>query len=445
MATLQTGQPLRGALSALAPTVSGFIGEGGQGEVYRVDLGGQPYALKWYHERVLRVDRGLTNRLRVAIDRGAPSGKFLWPFELVTLPDGSSLGYLMRLRDPRFTSINNLLGGLVNPSFRILATIACLLTDAFLALHARGLAYQDLNAGNVFFRPETGDIEICDNDNVDVDGAPSVMGGVWEFQAPEVVLRRAGPSRATDLHSLAVMLFRILHFGHPLIGRRELLYENLAHEATMRRLYGTEAKFVFDPADDSNRPLPERHGPVLGHWAIYPQAVRELFTRAFTEGLHDPVHGRVQETEWRRAMSQLRDAVMTCPQCGAENFYDVRRISAKQLAFKCWNCAVEMPSTPLRMGIRRRGARPGDPPLHVVVLESGATLCCHHTEGGSYEFDVPRAEVVAGDPPYLVNRSQGAWQAEHAGQGVTVEPGASIPLTAGLRIVFGRAEAEVKR
>src|SRR5699024_4243726 len=117
-------------------------------------------------------------------------------------------------------------------------------------------------------------IEICDNDNVDIDGAPSVMGGVWEFQAPEVVLRQSGPSRVADLYSLAVMLFRLLHIGHPLIGRCELKYNNLADHAVLQRIYGTEARFVFDPADESNRPLPERHGPVIAHWAIYPKALR---------------------------------------------------------------------------------------------------------------------------------------------------------------------------
>ncbi len=238
MQTLKPGQTLRSVSSRLTVRVKSLLGEGGQGEVYVVELDGQPFALKWYHDVVLRVDRGLYNRLQIAVDRGAPSNRFLWPFELVTMPDGSRLGYLMRLRQPRFQPVNDLLQGIVQTSFRTLATSCCLLTDALFALHSKGLAYQDLNAGNIFFDPDTGDIEVCDNDNVDVDGAPSVMGGVWEFQAPEVVLRQAGPTRATDLHSLAVMLFRILHLGHPLVGRRELEFPNLANEAAMRSLYG---------------------------------------------------------------------------------------------------------------------------------------------------------------------------------------------------------------
>jgi len=442
---LSPGQQLQSLSSPLTVGVESLLGEGGQGGVYVVNLRGQRYALKWYHEVVLRVDRGLRNRLRVAIDRGAPSAKFLWPFDLVALPDGSGLGYLMRLRGPRFEKVASLLHGEATPPFRVLATACCLLTDAFLALHAKGLAYQDLNAGNVFFDPQSGDIEICDNDNVDIDGAPSVMGGVWEFQAPEVVLRQAGPSRATDLHSLAVMLFRILHLGHPLVGKRELAYANLSDDAAMRRLYGTEARFVFDPADDSNRPLPDRHGPVLGHWAIYPQFVRDLFTRAFTEGLYDPTHGRVQESEWRRAMAQLRDAVFICPHCGAGNFYDGKRLAARQSSYACWNCAAALPSAPLRLGLRRAGARPGEAPAHVVVLQPGVQLHAHHAGAGGVDFASPIAEVREQDASLVLhNLSSSAWAAEQGGTAHAVPPGASVMLAPGLRLRLDRNEGEVK-
>jgi DNA-binding helix-hairpin-helix protein with protein kinase domain len=455
---LRPGQSLRGLSSTLTVRVEQLLGEGGQGGVYLVEFDGQHYALKWYHDMVLRVDRGLLARLQVAIDRGAPAGNFLWPFELVTLPDGSGLGYLMRLRGDRYEKVANLLHGQVEAPFRVLSTMCCQLTDALFALHSKGLAYQDLNAGNVFFDPQNGDIEICDNDNVDIDGAPSVMGGVWEFQAPEVVLRQAGPSRATDLHSLAVMLFRILHMGHPLVGARELAYLNLSDEAAMRKLYGTEARFVFDPADDSNRPLPDRHGPVIGHWAIYPQFLRDLFTRAFTEGLYDPSHGRVQETEWRRALAQLRDAVHTCPQCGAGNFYDMKRVAARQPTFPCWNCATPLPTAPLRLGLGRAGGRPGEAPAHVIVLEPGARVYGHQV-GSSSEFATAVGEVrseVGGkarvDPAeeksshslVLHNLSRSPWTAKTEGSSQTVASGASIALCAGLHLDFGRISGVVK-
>ncbi len=443
MPKLRSGQELRGLSSGIGCRVESLIGEGGQGEVYRIDLEGKPFALKWYNDLVLQVDRSLRPRLQVAIDRGAPSAKFIWPFELVMLPDGTRLGYLMRLRRPGYVDLHSLFNEEVNPSFRTLATMGCLLTDALFVLHAKGLAYRDLNAGNVFFDPAGGDIEICDNDNVDVDGAPSLIGGVREFQAPEIVLQQATTSRATDLHSLAVMLFKILHIGHPLRGKRELDHPNLSSDSATRRLYGTEARFVFDPADESNRPLPDLHARVIGYWEIYPQFLQDLFTRAFTEGLYDPVHGRVQETEWRRAMSRLRDSVMTCRQCGVSSFYDAKRVTARQSKFNCWGCRAALSSAPPRLGIRRSGARSDEPPAQIVILDPGAQLFSHHSAGGELDYGAPIGEVV-GNPLKLVNRTRFSWAAKLHGETSTIGPGESVMLANGLRIRFERTEGEVK-
>lgn len=446
MPALRPGQLLKCVDSPATCRVEALIGEGGQGEVYRVSLDGRPYALKWYHPIALRVDRSLCQRLQVAVHRGAPTPEFLWPFELVTLPDGSSLGYLMQLRCESYLKIQSVLAGEVHPSFRALATIGCRLTEALMALHTKGLVYQDLNAGNLFFDRQTGQIEICDNDNVDIDGAPSVMGGVWEFQAPEVVLRHNGPSRATDLHSLAVMLFRILHIGHPLIGRCELDHHNLTDQAVLRRIYGTHARFVFDPADDSNRPLPDRHGPVLAHWAIYPQTLRDAFTRAFTDGLFDPQNGRVQESEWRRVLRQLHDSVLTCRGCGAQNFHDPQRLAARQPTFPCWGCGAPLSTAPPRIGLRRASARAQEAPAHVVVLDPGARLQTHHLDATSVAGAETVAQVIDKPSLALMNLSAQSWSVMRDAQAtpVKVAPSECVPLASGMRIDFGRVVGEVK-
>lgn len=438
MHPLKSGQRLHCIESRQHCLIQELIGEGGQGEVYRASAAGETCALKWYNELVLRVDRGLRTRLQVAIDMGPPSGHFLWPYELVTDATGRQLGYLMRLRRQGYVKMQALFAQQVRPSFRTLAFAGWQLADALLHLHAKGLVYQDLNAGNIFFDPVSGRVEICDNDNVDIDGAPSVMGGVMEYQAPEVVLRQAGPSRATDLHSLAVMLFRMLHIGHPLIGARELAHPNLTDPAVMRRLYGSEARFVFDPADESNRPLPERHGPVLGHWAIYPRFLRDLFMRAFTAGLHDPQHGRVQETEWRRAMRQLLDSVYSCPSCQAQNFYDPARMAAGQRQFACWHCGVALASAPLRIGLRRHAARAHDAPDHVVVIEPGSRLFAYQL---GLDDALPEAEVAlveAHEALVLRNRSGRAWTVGEGSDTRTTAPGQVATVRAGARLNFGR-------
>jgi DNA-binding helix-hairpin-helix protein with protein kinase domain len=435
MQTLKIGTTLYCIESRQPCIVRELLGEGGQGEVYLVTVGNEERALKWYNDLVLRVDQSLQRRLQLAIDMGAPSPHFLWPQELVTDPQHRRLGYVMRLRRKGTVKMQALLAQEVRPSFRTIAFAGWQLTDALFALHGLGLAYRDMNAGNIFVDPRRGQVEVCDNDNVDIDGAPSVIGGVMEYQSPEVVLRHAGPSRASDLHSLAVMLFRMLHIGHPLVGAREAEFANLADPKVMRRLYGSEARFVFDPIDASNRPTPEAHGPVLGHWAIYPQTLRDLFTRAFTVGLYDPA-SRVQESEWRRALRMLHDAILTCPACGAQNFHDPQRKSAAA----CWGCGRPLPGAPLRLGLRRRNAGRGEVPDHVIVIEPGA--CIFADQFGLAKMN-PQAVVAEVMPspgqsaPRLRNFSDVSWTVQDIAGSRSIHSGEEVLVVPGLRLAVG--------
>jgi eukaryotic-like serine/threonine-protein kinase len=444
MPTLKPGHSLLCLDSRQPCVIQDVLGEGGQGEVYKVLVGGEPRAVKWYNDLVLRIDTGLRRRLQLAIDMGPPSSHFLWPQELVADPESRRFGYVMPLRRPGTEKVHSLFSGTFNTSFRAVSYACWQLTDAMFALHAKGLAYLDINAGNIFFEPRSGAVEICDNDNVDVDGAPSVMGGVMEFQAPEVVMRQAGPSRATDLHSLAVMLFRMLHCGHPLVGRREASFANLADPAVMRKLYGSEALFVYDPTNDSNRPDPERHGPVVAHWHLYPQALRALFLRAFTEGLYDP-SARVQESEWRRALRTLHDSVMTCAACGAQSFHDSSRRSDAAAPFACWGCQRPLSTSPLRLGLRRAQARPKDPPDHVVMMDPGGVVFADQLNPGRAS-PVPSvaAEVHGVGTVLLRNRSASAWRVYEGRLDMTVLPGSDLSLRPGQQIDFGPVHGFVR-
>ena len=49
----------------------------------------------------------------------------------------------------------------------------------------------------------------------------------------------------------------------------------------------TTPLFVFDPDDESNRPVPGVHDNVVVIWPALPLFVRRLFTRSFTVGLRD--------------------------------------------------------------------------------------------------------------------------------------------------------------
>jgi DNA-binding helix-hairpin-helix protein with protein kinase domain len=435
-AVLRDGQTIFAIYAGMPCQIESFLGEGTQAEVYRATLAGKPNALKWYKSDYMRIDERLGPRLRTAIQSGPPTEKFLWPFDLVTTsPGGPFCGYVMALKEPEFVDLLQLLRRKVDPGFRILATVGLNLAHSFLELHTlKGLCYRDISLTNVYFDPETGDIRIGDNDNVDVNGQPGAIRGTPGFMAPEVDRMEKEPSRITDLHALAVLLFNILMIAHPLKGRKEF---SLPYEAwdpdCSKRLYGTEPVFIFDSGNRSNEPVPGHHDAALNFWPIYPQFIRDLFTRAFTAGLRDP-DDRPTENEWRRAMCKLRDAICICGNCGAENFYDLVYLRTSGGApGPCW-CCRQMLRLPPRVKLGN----------DVVMLTPGVQLFPHHLEGRLYDFSAPLAEVIP-HPLGLRNVSTRTWKSSSsANPAEEVPPGYMVPLVPGMKIDFGSVLAEVR-
>lgn len=423
------------------PTESGrpcqverLLGSGGQGEVYQVRVAEQAYALKWYFPpQATPQQRALLEDL---VRRGPPTSKFLWPLELVNDPEGRTFGYVMPLREPRFKGLVDLMKRRAEPSFRALCTAAIETADSYLQLHTRGLCYRDISFGNVFFDPDTGEVRICDNDNVAVE--KTVAGGVLgtpRFMAPEIVRGEAIPSIETDLFSLAVLLFYMFMLHHPLEGKREIEIHCFDLPA-MNKLYGLEPLFIFDPNDDSNRPVPGYQDNANIYWQIYPQFLRDLFTRAFTDGIRDPKNGRVRESEWRKAFVQLRDSILYCGQCGTENFYDAEKLRANR-PHVCWSCHAGI-QLPARMRIGQA----------VVMLNYDTQLFPHHM-GMLYDFTAPVAEVVRHlqNPNVwgLKNLSQDRWTVTQAdGTLVEVPPGKSVTISANIIINFGMVEGSIR-
>ncbi len=430
---LTRGQVVWTESSRQACQVEDLLGEGGQGGVYRVRVADRQAALKWYYPQFSTPAQRRV--LETLVKRGAPTSRFLWPLELVSAPSRPGLGYLMPLRENRYKGVADLMKRRLDPTFRVLTTLGFELAHSFLQLHSKGLCYRDISFGNIFFDPATGEVLIADNDNVTVDGEGEIgILGTPRFMAPEVVRGAASPSIQTDLYSLAVLLFYILMMHHPLEGKRELAIHSFDLPA-MNRLYGFEPVFVFDPDDASNRPVQGAHDNLFFLWPIYPQPLRDLFTRAFTEGIRDPLHGRVREGEWRAIMIQLRDSIYYCHHCGAENFADPARAAGGI----CWQCNKRL-RLPLRLQL----------PRQLVMLNHNTELFPHHLTADSlYDFSRPLAAVSRhperGDVWGLKNLSEIPWSVtpprDH--QPKMVPPGLSLTLQSGTQINFGKVMGEI--
>ena len=145
-----------------------LIGAGGQGEVYRVQVEGRQYALKWYHHPLTDAQRSVSAEQRSALttyllNNAPPDSRFLWPLAFVDEPEGRTYGYLMELLPQRFQGLESLVLGQMRPvpTFRTLCRSAIGLAECFRKLHNMGACYKDINLGGPVLDPTTGDVMVC--------------------------------------------------------------------------------------------------------------------------------------------------------------------------------------------------------------------------------------------------------------------------------------------
>lgn len=416
--------------------VRGILGSGGQGEVYRVLAGGTELALKWYYPHTATDHQ--KHLIKNLVKIGPPTDKFLWPLHMIEDQSIKGFGYVMPLRPQKYKSIVDLMKRRVEPSFYTLSIAAIQLADSFYKLHAKGLCYRDISFGNVFFEPNSGDVLICDNDNVTPEKSTiSSVIGTPRFMAPEVVKGRSHPTIKSDLYSLSVLLFYMFMIHHPLEGKREAEIKCFDLPA-MTKLYGTHPVFIFDPMNQSNRPVKGFHDNAIAFWEIYPHFIKESFTRSFTKGIYDMERGRIKESEWRELLTRLKNSIMYC-RCGVENFYDWETYRRRGKPGHCWACQSPLVLPP-RMRIKNE----------IIMLNSNTRLYGHHVSiHKTYDFTNVVATITRhpSNPKIwgLKNMSRNTWEIQTMdGRKQKVDFGRSVTLESGTRINFGELIGEIK-
>lgn len=413
--------------------VKKLLGAGGQGEVYDVENGGKHYALKWYYKKTATTMQ--KNILDNLIAKGKPDSSFLWPEDLIYKSAGEPFGYIMQLRPSNFKSIVDLMKRKAEPSFYTLCKAAYNVTKGYQKLHEMGYSYRDISFGNLFFDPDTGDVLICDNDNVSVNGKDdSSVYGTPRFMAPEIVLGKAKPSRNTDLFSLAVLLFYMFMLNHPLEGRLEAEIKCMDIHA-MNKLYGINPVFIFDPDNKTNRPVRGYQDNAIIYWDLYPENLKALFTQAFTVGIASP-NRRVTENKWLETFANLMSGLITCPKCGAEVFYDETK-EQMGVAHMCWGCQGIV-AVPAKIVIGR----------NKVLLLADTKLYAHHVYNNNDMDTVVGSVVQNPKNPNLWgirHEDKVNWTYEKAdGTQIPVAQGRSAAIAAGAKIHFGQCTGEFK-
>lgn len=200
-------------------------------------------------------------------------------------------------------------------------------------LHFAGLSHSDLSYNNVLVDPVTGNACIIDADELVVPGKfPPGVIGTPDFIAPEVMETKSLsvenpnkklPSIDTDKHALAVMIYMYLLNRHPLRGGKVWSTDPAEDEELSM---GKNAVFIEHPTNNINRvkikdldksQLPQGD-PTKMPYTICGPYLKELFDKAFIEGLHNPSK-RPTAAQWETALVKTADLVQPCqnPNCEA--------------------------------------------------------------------------------------------------------------------------------
>ena len=334
MARLAKNQTLT-TLDGRSLRVLDKIGEGGQGIVYKVKCGKKTFALKWYKSAC---SDAFYDNLKKNAKAGSPADTFLWPLSITEKAPDGSFGYVMKLCPQAYKPFSEfLLAHVQFESLNAWINAGIQLTASFRILHNKGYSYPDLNDGNFFFDPKTGNVRICDNDNVAPNGINLGILGKPRYVAPELVNSVRRPDMYSDRFSLAVILFLLFFRGHPLEGKRD----NCDKPNNELNLFCNKPVFVYDPKDLSNRPKPQVHKNVEILWGIFPSFVRKQFIKAFDKNLMKNTglgrENRIMEKEWLQMFKKLRQSVITCPRCKKETFFNMKKDS-----YKCMECGVKI-------------------------------------------------------------------------------------------------------
>lgn len=392
-------------------TIEKELGRGGQGIVYLVDVCGEKKALKWY---INAPDDKFYRNLEHNINAGAPSDAFLWP-EYLTEKQQGSYGYVMELRPQNYYEFGNFLLAKVSfKSFTAMLSAAMKICDGFMMLHRFGYSYQDLNDGNFFIDPQTGDVLICDNDNVMPQGEKSGIMGKARYMAPEIV---AGgiPDKYSDRFSLSVILFMLFYANHPFEGAKVVACPCMT-ESYEKKFYGSEALFIYDHTDKSNLPVRGIHQNVIRRWPVFPQILRDTFTEEFSKEKLENPSSRMIEQNWEKIISQVRDSLVACPNCNEETFVDPQAASCK-----CMNCGKDIDLSK-RLNIGNRSL-PLTKDTYIYIDND----------------NIPDGVVTVDSNGFMLikNISTETWTVETpSGKIKTVNPQEILPVKEGLKISF---------
>lgn len=375
-------------------TVEQIYKSGGQGEAFRARRTSgdttEPLVIKLYKsqesDRIQRLNKIISHGHSLCF--GFPEKTFCFPTSIVqhrgregvvmphTPSSAKEMSELFEIPQESAHSpkaFNALKNGQIK--YKTFLLNAFHLARAVDKLYRNGYTHCDLSISNVFIDASNGHTSIIDLDNLAVEGfLPTNVGGTPGYRATEIEEGRTTiPNHKTDAHSLAVLIFNLLMFRHPLVGSNLNVY--FADDP-----FGKNALYTDHPTNKSNR-------FAKGGFSLsdLPKAIQDLFSGAFVSGLRDSIE-RPSATAWIKPLWNAIEALYICAKCQQTTFFTNT-------------------SSPECLFCRHRNQRPfaklSFSNGFIKIVEAGSILYPHHFRGSNFVYDV--SEKLADFKPHKGN------------------------------------------
>lgn len=332
-------------------TLIDTIGRGGQAKVWKVcEIGtNKIFAYKVYKHDKKNVRGNIEELIKIGAIKDSNGNilkSVIMPIAIVN-GDNDSFGYIMELVDLKdYTTLKKAWSSPGKyPGCFAICNIVKNFAQFFDRLHiGHGMCYKDVNEGNIFFNPVTGDIKIIDNDNIGI-AVKLTIKGTPNYMAPEIVLGKK-PDAHSDRFSFAVFIYRLLVGGYPFDGpytenyctTKDILPDS---DEARKVIFGTDPVFVWNPTDKRNSIEHSKNPQQQGQaecWKKLPENVKKLFINTFVTNLpQDRRAERTSNFEWRDTFEQLEKNLRNCSKCGKKVFADSEF---------CFECGAKISQTP---------------------------------------------------------------------------------------------------
>ena len=196
-------------------------------------------------------------------------------------------------------------------------------------------------------------------------------------------------------------------------------------ESYEKKFYGSEAVFIYDEANNTNRPVRGVHNNVLRRWPAFPVILRDAFKKEFSEDCLKNPEKRKIEAEWQKVIQQLRDTLVICPVCNQETFIE------DSASPKCMNCGKSF----VLSGILRIGTR------DILLTPNTKIYIDLDNKPDIHVVSVPGDKY----PVQLRNITSSKWTVETpSGKLKAIEPNMAMPVKAGLKVnITGTSKGEI--